>query len=339
MDTYKLKRILELYDQRWSFADIGKEVELAHGTVYNWIKKSGHPMRTASQSCKKYDIDDYLFSNIDSSAKAHFLGWIWSDGCLHKGSISLKLSALDTCVLEYFNKFLYDNKRPLIYEKGRIMKTRDKDNVYYHTNDQVGITIRNKQIANDLMKLGLHERKSHTIEYPKFSGFECDFIRGVFEGDGSISFGVKKKRKRLGTYIMFAIFGSKSLMTSIQKILHQNHIETQLYLSKRSNIYSLETQSPEEVLKFYHFIYDGNSPFVLQRKVDVFKRIEVWYQKWQSYRQAGFDGTWFDPKIQLWRLTFNGAFVGYYNNIEEAMDERLKLLKAKEDKLVVQSII
>lgn len=76
------------------------------------------------------------------------------------------------------------------------------------------IQIGSKQIFNDLLKLGLTPKKSKKIKLPNISDkYFGDFLRGYFDGDGSVGYYKYKKRGRSKTTnILILRFISGSLI-------------------------------------------------------------------------------------------------------------------------------
>ena len=129
-------------------------------------------------------LDEHYFENIDNEEKAYFLGLIVSDGCIYSQNIrssmvTITLQDCDKYILERFIKCIKSNK--------------------HITSDGRGcfeIQILSDIMVNDLRKYGLFENKSlHTI-FPKNlpKDLYCHFIRGLIDGDGSISFYNRQNR-------------------------------------------------------------------------------------------------------------------------------------------------
>jgi len=89
---------------------------------------------------------------------------------------------------------------------------------------------------SDLINLGLHPRKSLTINLPDVpKRYMSHFIRGYFDGDGCINLYRNKNRKGTRLTTIF-VSGSKNFLISLNNFLKENGIvkETHLYLQKRA---------------------------------------------------------------------------------------------------------
>jgi len=126
----------------------------------------------------KYLLDDNFFNEIDSEGKAYLLGWIASYGAINKnGEIAIEIHNKDTKIFNSFNKILGINFAAKLH-KSRPMKT---------------FRFCSGKIVKDICKhLEIPPgAKSFTVQFPKsiyynnFLGWA--FIRGVFDGDGSVN--------------------------------------------------------------------------------------------------------------------------------------------------------
>jgi len=112
------------------------------------------------------------FFNTWSPGMAYILGFIFADGCLveHKnGYHGLDITSKDLQLLKLIKEQLKAEHKIAKKERG------------YH------IQIRNRNIYNNLIKLGLIPRKSKIIEFPKLpKRYFSHFVRGLFDGDGSV---------------------------------------------------------------------------------------------------------------------------------------------------------
>ena len=115
-----------------------------------------------------------------SGDMAYVLGFIVTDGCLveHKnGYNALNITNKDKGILKKILLVMDSDHKISVKSRGSAPEYR-----YFQ------IQIRNKNIYDDLLKLGLTPRKSKTIRMPIVpSEFFGDFVRGCFDGDGAVS--------------------------------------------------------------------------------------------------------------------------------------------------------
>lgn len=124
---------------------------------------------------KYKSLNDHFFNKIDTVEKAYLLGWIASDGHIGKRGFKIAIHQKDIKILE----FLRDN----ICKEIPIRKFKTK------TSKLCSFEINSQQISKDLCQwLNIKPgKKSDIVSFPKLNNFCLDFIRGYFDGDGSIN--------------------------------------------------------------------------------------------------------------------------------------------------------
>lgn len=144
---------------------------------------------------KKPKFDHTVFRSIDTEEKAYWLGFIAADGCVSYDpsrahyNLEIGLAVKDREHLEKAKKFF----------------KHTKEITYRESTNSCRLTMCNKEMCEDLIKLGITPRKSLTLKFPESLDPPLirHFIRGYFDGDGSISKSKKSitfKLSMLGTY-------------------------------------------------------------------------------------------------------------------------------------------
>jgi len=128
-----------------------------------------------------------FFNKIDTEEKAYFLGLMFADGnnYINKDGdyqISIVLQEQDKSILEKFRNLIIPTKQ--LYFINR--KNKNWSNCYRLKFDD-------KIISNQLNNLGCVSNKSLVLQFPALSNLDLQrhFIRGYYDGDGSISKWVK----------------------------------------------------------------------------------------------------------------------------------------------------
>ena len=126
---------------------------------------------------RQFNVDDNYFST-ENSNMAYLLGFLASDGTVDKKNnrIKIGLSSID-------KEFLVKIKEELKYE-GDILN--------YITSNGFSVselTFTSQQIKKDLARYNIVPNKTFTFKFPKnlSKKYWIDFIRGYFDGDGSVS--------------------------------------------------------------------------------------------------------------------------------------------------------
>src|ERR1039458_514619 len=207
---------------------------------------------------KKYNIDETFFSVIDNKEKSYALGLMYADGYVNKQEtqITLALSEKDVDILKRLNEIIYYDDHPLGY---RNPPTTTKP--YFILN------ISNKKMTKDIVKLGCGNKKSFTLTFPTIqqvpSIFVPHFIRGYFDGDGSIS---QYKLQKT-----FNIVGTKLFIESLRKEFQKMDIQSHLLLHK-CGMWYIRITDIRNIDKIYHYLYD-NGGLYLERKKKKFEDI------------------------------------------------------------------
>ena len=118
-----------------------------------------------------------------------------------------------------------------------------------------------------LRELGITKNKSLIVKFPEVPDkFLSHFIRGVFDGDGSVFFDPKCKKSPLGVNFTS---GSKEFMTTLESRLHSHagvSKRTIYELNRKNTSYSIKYRHKDS-LKFFDYIYAGTDESMwLERK-------------------------------------------------------------------------
>jgi hypothetical protein len=180
----------------------------------------------------------------------------------------------------------------------KVLKLMDCDALIRHRRKR-GISgdihffdIQQKQIYFDLIYLGLSPNKSKTIEFPKIqSEFVRHFIRGCWDGDGSIYF--ESGGKLRGSYTCGSLNFIERLVQELYKAeiykrrpplnkidadkmwlnYPDGRFPLKIHQEKRSKSYYIKLDRRENIEKLFHYFYDGvDKSMYLARKYNVFTK-------------------------------------------------------------------
>ena len=160
-------------------------------------------------------INDDFFDKINEKS-AWLLGFILSDGSIRGNRITIRLSLKDKCVLEMIKRML-DFAGKIRAEINKIKDKRYMGTVLEFTS---------KKIVEKLKKLGISENKTLREKIPPCMFTENEylqraFIRGIFDGDGSV---VEYKNDKHKNQMVFQVVGTKELLNGLQQILVSNGV-------------------------------------------------------------------------------------------------------------------
>lgn len=210
----KYKKAEELYTSKnISLSTLAKLFKFNRTKFSKYLKNKGIQVVNKQNECK---FNQYVFDNINTEEKAYWLGFVYADGYISNRDnnieVSLKLS--DKNHLEKLKNFL---------EWSGNIKT---------DHFRCRLSISNKHLKQILILKGCPPKKSLILQFPNNNIINGNllphFIRGYFDGDGSIYISKKEKSKSnislLGTNIFL-----KKLLTIT------NWKKNKLFLNSKDN--------------------------------------------------------------------------------------------------------
>ena len=141
--------------------------------------------------------------------------------------------------------------------------------------------IGSKEIYDDLLKLGLIPNKSKRLSLPSIpKKYFSHFIRGYFDGDGSVDFGFYQRKDRKNqSFVLLTRFtsGSKAFLQNLLESLREYVGIKGGSIYKKQGGYDLSFSIRDSV-RLYGFIYkDAKKNQFLERKHDEFQEAIKYY--------------------------------------------------------------
>lgn len=248
--------VLSYYEKEKDLNILSTEFNIRKKNIAEFLKTKHVFVKGQYGGARKYPVNKYFFDEIDSEEKAYFLGLLYADGSnrLKRGDVNLTLKGEDYYLLEKFNN-LINPTRPIIKVHKKIPDGKDI----------FRMCISSKYISNRLNELGVYENKTFKITFPNFLSAElCShFIRGYFDGDGSIS--VNDKRSQ------FQILGTESFLSSVMEVLVKNCDVNyvKLGLNHKNNTHNIRTLGyggNGNIKKLYKYLYKDAQIFMIRKK-------------------------------------------------------------------------
>ena len=216
-----------------------------------------------------YTLNESYFECIDSEDKAYWLGFIYADGYITKrktGQHVLGITLHEKEPLELFCKCINTDKP---------VKQYISNSKYKPNSVEYKIVIISNKIVSDVEKLGVVPNKTFLLDtIPQMTeDLIHHFIRGYFDGDGSIFYhkqqgGYGGNKKYYYNILGVSICGTKKFLTTIKNQLpFIKDTDKILYKEKRlsSDTWTLKMFSNKRSINFYNYIYD-NANYFLERK-------------------------------------------------------------------------
>ena len=245
-----IDQVEDLYLQGTSIASISRKVDRSYITIIRYLHKLGIYKNS------KNTFNNNFFQDIDEEIKAYWFGFIQADGCIKETGTSymlkIELSNTDKKHLEkfakLFNRFLSPNKSKALLE------------------------INSKKIYKDLQNNGIEERKSYSenIEFLNHIPYNLinHFVRGIFDGDGSIY--CQNNNKRMS---YFSLCGTYEMLFEIQKIIEKEIQKlSKVEINFNSGTFNLTYGSHNNLISIYNWLYK-DATIWLERKRNKFEEI------------------------------------------------------------------
>ena len=168
---------LETYAQSTSYVEAAKKIGVSHGSLFRLLKKHGVVLHGKPGPKNKIPFNEHYFDNIDTEAKAYWLGFIYADGCVRQHSngswvFSLLLGIEDKEHLDNFARDIGLDLPHVKIKKGGAA---------------CAVVLVRKSFAQALISKGVVPNKTYLgLVFPDFLGLDLTrhFLRGFLDGDG-----------------------------------------------------------------------------------------------------------------------------------------------------------
>lgn len=272
LNSYDKYRIVDYYYKikDISMDNIAINLNISDRAVRRVLKEEGINTRLKN----RYILDENYFDCIDTESKAYILGFIYADGFVGDEKFNnIVIAVNDLEILEFIAKeFKFT---------GNIRKT--KKGGFENSKCGYSLNFSSKIMASRLREIGLYPNKSLTIDtLPQIDKkLVRHFIRGYFDGDGSIVLShntsyykaIDGVIKYIYPTYCFMILGTKGFLEEIIKEAEFNYAK--IHNTKSEKIKCIKINAKKEFNNIFKYLYD-NSTIKLQRK----------YNKWNEIKSA-----------------------------------------------------
>jgi len=274
-------------------SDIGAEINIPRVTVTNWF----HHYNIPTQTCRRFtdrNLTSWLYKtgqlkkkirhkrinerlqrvreglNINffkkwSSEMAYVLGYFAADGCMFinpRGSRYVSFTSCDQELVQKVKRILGSNHKFSVKKRHR-----------RNWNDTFTLQIGSKEMYGDLIRKGFMPRKARRFKLPLVpKKYMRHFIRGYFDGDGSITYGHFKRADRNNrmTPYFLTCFASANInfLKEISRTLKENIGIGEGSINKKSG--HLAYSKSDSIKLFYYMYRDVTKDQYLERKYNKF---------------------------------------------------------------------
>lgn len=279
LDVYKEEIIKEYTSSRIVTAkSLAQKYNVAESTMRSYLKDCGVEYRPRGGTLL-YSLNEKTFENIDTEEKAWALGFIYADGAIvkNKERLNINLSSIDIDVLEKLKNILESNA-PIKIRDGITIK-----NTKYVGNSTVALSVNSSKLCKDLIEKRVVPRKSLILTFPDFlpQNLIRHFVRGYFDGDGSITFGNKNSPK-------VSMMGTPEFLKPIQQIVSAQGCRANIYQRKgySEQSQSFEINAKESVKFFLEWLYEDATVY-MQRKYNRYYSYYIEGKMFERYKNNG----------------------------------------------------
>ena len=257
--------LFEMYETgKYTAVDLSKIFPISNVAISGLLKRHGYKSKSQSELQRKYPVQEDFFDTIDTQEKAYVLGLLYADGYndIDKNAVALGLKEDDKEILDKITKIIQPTKPLQFVHVSKKKKTKGFEN----SQDQYRLAIANKHISEKLVELGCGKAKTHTLKFPTEEQvpkyLQRHFIRGYFDGDGSVS-GDKQKQ--------FSIIGTIDFLIPLQETLIEElgFSKTKLddrHKERKNNIRSLRYCGINQCMTFRDWLYKDATIFMGRKK-------------------------------------------------------------------------
>lgn len=272
----KIEKIVSLYKNGECVNSIVNIINEPKYKVTYTLKLNGFDPKTCFHRDRENKVNHNFFHKIDTEEKAYFLGFLYADGYLsydsNKYQIDLGLQRCDEEILLRLQKAI-----EATWPIGHKIITNPSGSV-----SKVSVLrMYSKTLCEDLMKIGCTQAKTYKLSFPSEKYVPQDlrhhFIRGYFDGDGSVSILHPKVGRSRGKWNIQGAYGFLNVLKDVLiKDANFKHIS---FCAGHGNVYELGTGGNPPCVKLMKFMYKDATIF-LQRKYERFLEIEKNYKKY-----------------------------------------------------------
>ncbi|MED4781004.1 LAGLIDADG family homing endonuclease [Brevibacillus choshinensis] len=245
------EEIISMYLNQISPKVIAEKANLSDRSIRRIMKRHGYETKNAGKP-RKYGVNENFFK-VWSPEMAYVLGMIVTDGCVYstiKYRKTFDIVQADIKMLEKLKKVMC-SEQP-IYR-------------YDTTCSAFRLVIGSSIMVDDLLELGVQDRKSHTIKAPAVpTEYLNHFIRGVFDGDGWI-------HKR--AYTMNITSASEEFAHFIYNTFVSLNLNTRIYTDtsgRKTTVYRVFVSGKNDIITLALWLYKESGDLYLERKKKLF---------------------------------------------------------------------
>lgn len=199
---------------------------------------------------RKYELNETVFDTVTPDM-CYWVGFLYGDGsCTNENKVRLSLSYTDHQQLIRFRNFIGNDEKPI--------KLWERDGHQYCT-----FETRSWKLHNALSKYQVTRVKKNRTRL-HIDMFNKDFIRGLFDADGTFYYDGRNK-----DVLFTEITGYKPVLKDVKNILTSaGVISDKKKIVKNGKIFRIR-MAKTDTIKFINYIYKDSPRYYMSRKYNL----------------------------------------------------------------------
>lgn len=205
----QINYIINDYSSNLSTTKLSKEFNVTTQAIRKILQENNVNLLSLKEINRvKFPRNSFAFNTIDENS-AYWIGFLCADGTVLKNNeIRISLNAKDIKHIEKFKNFLNSSNTISTGTYGK------EERAYF--------SIRDEQIAKDLADRGCINNKTYLLKFPNEQQipekYLSHFIRGYFDGDGSINYSFDKRYPSYRKY-RIGFVGTEDFLKGVRHFL------------------------------------------------------------------------------------------------------------------------
>lgn len=262
------QQIIQDYQNGKSMRQIEKDYGVSRQTTSKFLEKQSIKTTKGNHHRTYYHDEDY-FEKIDTEHKAYWLGFIFADGHITNHDKRYGQDQFGISQSEEDIDVLYRFKEDIKATNPIHKYNSDK---YPEGKALCRIQLVSQKTVNDLIDKGCYKQKSLILQPPKNVPNELipHFIRGYFDGDGSIIKSKNNKYKITDGYKYDIDFTTTKEIADW--LVYYFDMGNVIKEPRREKTYYYRLGGHKQIIQFYHILYD-NATIYMERKYNRFQEL------------------------------------------------------------------
>lgn len=263
-------KIVKLYSEGRSAKEILKDLEHPFRTpksIYDILRRTQTPIRSSSETHRRFDRNSNFFSKIETPTQAYILGLMITDGWLVEDTSAIGFSSTDKELADIISIALYGEPHYTVIKAGEFINPQG-DTSFKQESYQ--IQLNDWVLKRDLTLLGLEVKKTFNEILPFLNNnLYPHLIRGILDGDGCI-YKVNHNKSLAVNFIS----GNRSFIKQIQVLLWKELDLEPSGIQIKKNIFRTDYSNVTNSTKLLRWIYQDSEGIRLTRKHKIWKDYE-----------------------------------------------------------------